>query len=196
MLFVEGGGDRNPSLASECRKAFSELFKKAGVKRKPRVVACGGRALAYKQFRDAQETGGSQAWLLVDAEELPDGGTSKSPWNHVKARAGDQWERPAQANDDQLHFMAVCMETWLVADVGAMRKVFGPKLDDSKLTAPGPLENVSKSTIYSAIEAATNPTKAGKYGKGPHSFRVLQEVSPEAIRTLSWGKRFLDEMLK
>lgn len=34
-LYVEGGGDKNPSLASECRRAFSKLFEKAGVTHKP-----------------------------------------------------------------------------------------------------------------------------------------------------------------
>ncbi|AUX29555.1 MULTISPECIES: DUF4276 family protein [Sorangium] len=190
-LYVEGGGDRNPSLASECRRAFSKLFERAGVTQRPRVIACGGRGLAYKQFCDAHASSEADTWLLVDAEEVP---KAQSPWDHVKARTGDGWDRPANASDDQLHLMTVCMETWLAADVAAMKDVFGPKLDDSKLPALDRLENMDKKAIYEALAAAAKPTKAGAYAKGSHSFKVLERVSPEAIRKLSWGKRFLDAM--
>jgi len=193
-LFVEGGGDRNPSLASECRKAFSRLFEKAGVAHKPRVIACGGRRRAYDQFTDAIEHGEKDVWLLVDAEEIPSVGTDESPWDHVKTRQGDGWTRPGNADDDQLHFMSVCMETWLIADPSALKEVFGPKLDESRIPAPAQLETTDKSMIYKALDTAVRPTKAGMYSKGSHSFRILEKVSPQAIRELSWGRRFLDAM--
>ena len=193
-LYVEGGGDNNPSLASECRRAFSKLFEKAGVPHKPRVIACGGRQRAYDQFCDAQGSGDAEVWLLVDAEELPSLGSNDPPWDHVKNRQGDGWNRPANASDDQLQLMTVCMETWLIADLAALKQVFGPKFDDSKLPAMAQLENTPKQAIYKALEAATKPTKAGAYGKGAHSFQILANVLPAALRKLPWGKRFLDAM--
>jgi Domain of unknown function (DUF4276) len=192
-LYVEGGGDGNPSLASECRKAFSKLFEQAGIAQKPRVIACGGRKRAYDQFCDAL-AGDAEAWLLVDAEELPALGPSPSPWDHVKARKDDGWERPGNASDDQLHFMTACMETWLLADHAALKAVFGPKLDASKLPALAQLEATDKRAISSALKAATKPTKAGAYSKGSHSFKTLAKVSPGSLRALSWGKRFFDAM--
>lgn len=193
-LYVEGGGDHNPSLATECRRAFSKLFEKAGVVQKPRVIACGGRGRAYKQFSNVVSTNETEAWLLVDAEELPNGNSSQSPWDHVAARPGDRWARPSAATDEQLQLMSACMETWLVADVAALQKVFGSSLDASKLPSVEQLESTDKTALYKALEAATKPTKAGPYGKGPHSFKVLAEVSPAALRRLAWGKRFLDAM--
>ncbi len=50
-LYVEGGGDKKPSLASECRRAFSKLFERDDITNKPRVIACGGRQRAYDQSR-------------------------------------------------------------------------------------------------------------------------------------------------
>ena len=102
--------------------------------------------------------------------------------------------RPGDANDEQLHFMSVCMETWLIADPAALKEVFGPKLDDSRLPALPQLESIDKLTIYKLLDAAVRPTKAGTYSKGSHSFRILEKVSPAAIRELSWGRRFLDAM--
>lgn len=191
VLYVEGGGDRNPSLASECRKAFSKLFERAGVTRKPRVVACGGRALAYRQFCDAHGDARAEAWLLVDAEDLP---TSTCPWDHVKSRQGDGWARPDGASDERLHLMTATMEAWLAADPEALRKVMGDGFDTSKLPPLERLESTSKPALLDAFDAAAKPTKAGKYEKGSHSFKALERVSPAKLRRLAWAKRFLDAM--
>lgn len=112
----------------------------------------------------------------------------------MKARKGDGWERPAGATDEQLHFMHVCMETWLVADPDALTRVLGSKFDKSKLPAFASLEGSNKQKLYDALSAAAKPTPSGDYGKGDHSFRVLAEVAPASLRPLTWGKRFLDAM--
>lgn len=193
-LFVEGGGDGNSSLSAECRKGFSKLFERAGVRAKPRIVACGGRKSAFDQFARAHEEDEVDAWLLVDAEACVDAGPPFDPWAHVKARPGDGWDRPDGATDDQLQFMNVVMETWLVADPAALKKVFGPKVEERRLPAAGVAEAKDKAAIYAALAAATKPTPSGGYRKGAHSFRVLANVDPEKLRRLSWADRFLTEM--
>ena len=196
-LYVEGGGDHNPDLASECRKAFSKLFEKAGVTRKPRVIVCGGRKIAYDQFCLAMQEGASDAWLLVDAEDVVSSGPPFNPWSHVRTRQGDGWVRPNGATDDQLHFMAVCMETWLLSDREALKATFGPKLDVSKLPDVNTLlECVEKVKVYGALAKATEPTPSETYKKGAHSFKALAEVKFANLRILSWAARFLDEMTK
>jgi len=194
QLHVEGGGNHNPFLASECRKAFSELFQKAGVRNKPRVIVCGGRAMAYKSFCAALKAGGTADWLLVDAEDVAPSGPPFDPWAHVAQRAGDGWITPDGATDEQLHLMAVCTETWLVADHEALRSVFGPKLDVTKLPpANRALEEVEKEKVSAALAQATKTTKA-TYEKGHQQFKVLALVSPDKLRVMSWAKRFLDAM--
>lgn len=194
-LYVEGGGDHNPALASECRKAFSKLFERAGIQPRPKVVVCGGRRRAYDQFVQALKDDTADVWLLVDAESVVASGPPFAPWAHVLVRQGDQWAQPPTATDDHLHFMAVCTETWLLADHEALKQVFGPKLDLTKLPAhTRPLESVDKPQVYAALQAATKPTPAGEYGKGPHAFKVLAEVRPAPLRKLSWAARFLDAL--
>src|SRR5271163_2560153 len=103
-VYVEGGGDHNKALQSESRRGFSEFFRKAGlVGRMPRVVACGGRRNAYESFRSSQENPGRNEHpiLLVDSEAP----VADQPWDHVRLRDGDRWERPAGASEDQIHLM-------------------------------------------------------------------------------------------
>lgn len=194
-LYVEGGGDKNPSLASECRKAFSKLFEKAGIAQRPKVIACGGRQRAYQQFCTAHAEAKAAVWLLVDAEEPVAAGPPFDPWTHVSQRKGDGWKRPSGVTDDQLHFMNVVMETWLLADRASLKAVFGPKLDEAKLPSEGAaLENRGKPAVYADLAAATKPTPSREYGKGPHSFKVLAAVSPVKLGALSCAQRFLDAM--
>lgn len=195
QLHVEGGGDsRNSFLASECRKAFSMLFEKAGVTSRPRVIVCGGRANAYASFCAALKSGGTEDWLLVDAEDVVPSGPPFDPWAHVWKRVGDGWARPKGASDAQLQLMAVCTETWLVADPAALKQVFGPKLDVTKLPpANAALELIDKPRIMQSLAQATKPTPAA-YDKGNQQFKVLALVSPSALSVMSWARRFLDEM--
>lgn len=195
QLFVEGGGDHNSSLASECRKAFHKLLDADGHARKPRVVACGGRRRAYDVFCKALAAGDVDAWLLVDAEDPVAPTSPPAPRTHVKTRPEDGWARPPGATDGQLHFMAVCTETWLLADPEALRAVFGRELELGKLLAPDPaLEAVPKPAAYAALAAATRGSAAGRYSKGSHSFKALERVRPERLRALPWAARFLDAL--
>jgi predicted ATPase len=122
-LFVEGGGD-NDSLKTECRRAYAMLLEKAGFKgRMPRIVACGGRRNAFDQFATAVGAGeGPPPLLLVDSEEPVETG---DPWEHVAHRLDDLWVRPAEATEDQLHFMVQCMEAWFLADRIASESFLG-----------------------------------------------------------------------
>lgn len=191
-LYVEGGGLQNSSLASECRRAFGKLFEKAGIARKPRVVACGGRQRAYEKFTLAHEEDEDDVWLLVDAEDIPSRSSSFEPWKHVERSDRDGWTKPDDATDDQLHLMVVCMETWLLADRAALKAIFGSTVDEGKLPkADATLERRKKSAVFDALTRATRQTPSGPYGKGSHSFKVLAEVSPTKLQELPWANRFL-----
>ena len=130
-IYVEGGGDE-ASLKSQCRRAFSELFKNAGFARgkMPSVKPMGGRPAAFDAFRTAHKESPNDTFimLLVDSEEIP---AARQPWIHLKSR--DDWDKPSGATDDQAQLMVACMETWLMSDPAAFAAYFGKDFKKAKL---------------------------------------------------------------
>ncbi|HKH47261.1 MAG TPA: DUF4276 family protein [Thermoanaerobaculia bacterium] len=188
---MEGGGNHNDALKTECRRAFTALLERAGFKgRMPRIVACGGRRNAYEQFCTAIDEGEASAILLVDAEAPVAAG---DPWKHVAQRQGDQWDRPDGATEDHLHLMVQCMEAWFLADRRALREFFGQGFQENALPAVTCVpEDVGKPDLYKRLKQATAKTKAkGAYDKGKHSFKLLAMLDPDLVRQAGgWAERF------
>ena len=177
-IYVEGGGD-SKELQSRCREGFSKLIKKLGFSgRMPKIVACGARDKAYLRFNTAVTSAKNDEYpiLLVDSEDP----ITLGPWDHLKAR--DKWNRPAGAEDDQAQMMATCMETWIMADRVALRKVFGPCLREGTLIPVNDLEERSRQELLVALKSATNDCgKSRGYAKGMRSFQILAELNPKSL---------------
>jgi hypothetical protein len=193
-IYVEGGGD-TASLKSQCRRAFSDLLRKAGFAGKmPSVRAMGSRRAAFDAFETALGDRRKSEFvvLLVDSEEIP---ASKDAWAHLKARDG--WNRPDGASDEHAQLMVACMESWLIADAEALEEYFGPEFKKDKLPITE-LETRSKEDVLNAIAAATAPSRPkGKYGKARDSFKLLGQIDPEKLRnTCAWAKRFFEALGK
>lgn len=172
-VYAEGGGDKTSSLESELRQAFSEFFDKAGLQKR-------------------------NALLLVDSETpiLPDHQpqTSFLPWAHLKK--SDHWDKPNKATNDDCHLMVQCMESWFIADWGAVSGYFGKEFKDAAKPSQFS-ENLSKDAVLNTLKKATQDCKKGKYNKGVHSFKLLALISPDRLQESSpWAKRFIDEIVK
>jgi len=198
-VFVEGGGDSN-TLRTACRKGFSAFFEKAGLKGKmPRVVACGSRQDAYNDFCTALKNG-EEAMLLVDAEESVDPslqGTKDDyeiwkPWEHLAQREGDKWSKPENTTNKQCHLMIQCMESWFLADRDTLKSFFGQGFKENQLPATAnSIEAIGKQQVYAALAKATADCKTkAKYGKGEHSFKILEQIEPHKVEEASpWARR-------
>lgn len=194
-LLVEGAGDR-ADLSAQCRKGFQRLFEKAGLGGAlPRVVPCGSRSAAFEKFRIEFTQRGKDdvVMLLVDGEAPVVG---DDPWEHVRQREGDRWERPAGATTDHLHLMVQVMESWFLADPDALERHFGNTFRREALPDRTDIEAVSKREVYRALEAATKATKSGAYGKGTHSFKLLAEIDPAKLQHASPSARRLFDALR
>ncbi len=198
-IYVEGGGDQ-ARLKRECRRAFAKFFEKAGFRgRMPRVIACGSRNDAYGDFCTAVQTAvaGELPLLLVDSEEqvAPEcyrGGVFK-PWNHLQMRDG--WQKPVNTCDEQAHLMVQCMEAWFLADRQCLEIFFSQHFQTNSLPDNNNIESVGKTRLFDSLKNATRHTQKGEYGKGAHSFKILESVNPELVLANSrWAKRLCDTL--
>ncbi len=82
--------------------------------------------------------------LLVDAEEPVRG----SPVDHLKARDG--WDIH-EADQDTIHLMTQMMETWIIADPGALCTYYGKGFRENALPKASNLRPVDN------YRAATTP---------------------------------------
>ena len=184
-VYVEGGGDHNKALETECRRGFPEFFRKAGLEnRMPRVVRCGGRRQAYERFRTAHENASGDEFpiLLVDSEEPV---VESSPWEHVRLRPGDQWARPAGASEDRIHLMVQAMEAWFHADQEALRDYYGQSFRIASLSQRPEVEGIPKADLFAGLQRATKDCQKGEYYEGEHSFQILARIDPAKVRAAS-----------
>jgi len=184
-IYVEGGGDRK-DLKTKCRQGFSEFLRKAGLEgRMPRIVASGGRQSAYDDFCTAIRMAGEDVFvaLLVDSEGLVR--QQDAPWAHLKQRDG--WDQPPGANDDNARLMVQCMEAWFFADVDALQTYYGRHFRAKAIPNRRDVENIPKNDLFDALKAATRSkdNKKGVYGKGRHSFDILERLDPRKVREAS-----------
>lgn len=175
-LYIEGGGD-SKEQHTRFREAFTKLLTKAGLTRMPRIVAGGGRDQTFDRFKIAIAIG-EDAMLLVDSEDPV---TGTSAWGHLKARDG--WDCPSGVDDHQAQLMVTCMETWIVADREALRRVFRACLHESALPPVVRLEERGRHDVQDQLEHATRDCgRTRAYRKGKRSFRVLAELDPQTLR--------------
>ncbi len=191
-VYVEGGGDTRANQ-EPLRAAFSKLFSKAGFAgRLPKFIGCGGRQQAFDDFqialRKAEEN--TIYILLVDSEDP----IQEPPWKHLKTR--DNWNQPSNTTDAQVHFMATCMETWLIADRENLRRFFGQSFNENALPAPTDPETRNRKTLFAALEKATKDCEKKQYKKGSISFELLETTNPKLLLDLSYFQRFVNELEK
>lgn len=184
-IYVEGGGDHNKALQSQCRRGFSEFFRKAGLEnRMPRLVACGGRRRAYENFLTAHESAGDADFpvLLVDSEAPV---ASTDPWEHVRLRAGDGWQRPRGATPEQIHLMVQAMEAWFYADKAALLQYYAEGFRIEALSPRPDIDNIPKTDLLRGLQMATRDSLKGEYSKGKDSFEILFRIEPAKVSASS-----------
>ena len=141
----------------------------------PRIVACGGRQSAYRDFKVAHKKARDAEYvaLLVDSEDsISD---PEQPWEHLEKRPSDPMPRPNGATNDQALLMTTCMETWIVADRAALRAIYKNGLRESALPPPVNLERRDRHDVQDALTHATRGC-SNVYEKGKRSFKTLEAV--------------------
>lgn len=183
FIYLEGGatGPNSKALDIRCARAFHKLLDRMGFTgRKPRLVAGGGRANVYNDFCRAHKLGCGYIAMWIDSEDpMAD---IEQAWKHLaEVTTVGAWEKPEGALDDQVLFMATCMETWIAADRSALREHYKEKLNENPLPHTNGLEARPRHAVQQALEMATKDCKNG-YAKGKRSFEILEKLDPGVLK--------------
>lgn len=169
VIYVEGGGGRD--MDNRCREGFRGFLARLNLPVQPKIVACGSRSDAFDRFcTHLRQPNHGPCILLVDSETVV---SAKSPWEHVRQREGDGWRRPDEASDEHLHFMAVCMEAWIIADADSLADFYDGNFRRNALPTTVDLEQVDKDDLLNSLRSATRDTRKGAYAKGKVSYAAL-----------------------
>lgn len=190
-IYIEGGGE-GKDLDARFREAWSKFFKAAGLAgQMPRPVRGKGRANTYDSFCTALAYRKDEELplLLVDSEAAI--AKDHTVWQHLNAR--DNWPKPPTATDQDAYLMAQAMETWLIADIGALERYFGSAFKPNKIPAWTDLEAIPKQTVFDTLDQSSANCGARCYAKGKVSFEILGKIDPKKVAAkCPNAKAFLD----
>ena len=180
-LYVEGGGEGR-SNHEIFRQGWGSFLRRAGLQgQMPQVIPGGGREQTFDKFNTALQNQRSDEViiLLVDSEGSVTAGNTA--WQHLRNQ--DNWNQPRGTANDSAHLMVQVMETWFLADRGALRRFFGPSLNENHFRVWPNLEALTKDTVYATLEQATrdcqNPYQSDR--KARVSFKLLGELNPQTV---------------
>lgn len=192
-MYIEGGGDGSHTKAM-VREGFSSFLKSICDKAREKhiewsIVVCGSRNSAYDAFRLAlRDHPDAFNVLLVDAEHP----IYKNPWEHL--RTNDNWGL-VESQNECCHLMVQVFESWLIADIDALRKFYGSRFQASALSCSPNVESIDKTTVYSALKRATRLTQKGEYDKIHHGPKILKMVDVSKVKDAAPHCKRLFDML-
>ena len=178
-VYVEGGGDDNKTW-TPVRKGFSAFLKDlrelAGRKKIVfKIIPCGPRGTAKNDFFTALESNPDAFNILLVDSERP---VEKEPWKHLRDQ--DRWELK-EIHNDRCHLMVQIMESWLIADIKALKNYYGKKFIERKIPDNTKVEEISKEEVLSALMLAAENTDKGGYKK-MHGPEILGLVNVNRVR--------------
>lgn len=180
LIYVERGGDDNEKKAL-LRQGFTNFFKdlKAMANNKLRVIPCGSRNNAFRNFKTALKTHPNAFVVLLVDSEAP---ANKPPWEHLKLR--DNWDSP-NVDDTHCHLMMQSMEAWLIADIEALKKYYGQGFRENAIPRDQNVERIPKDLLEPSLKTASCNTTKGEYRKIKHAAQLLGIIDVAKVRKAS-----------
>jgi hypothetical protein len=190
-LYVEGGGDSKDTkafLRQGFRAFLTDLVSVARAKGiRWQIVMCGARNATFDAFNTSvRQNPKAFNVLVVDAEQE----VHATPWAHLQAR--DHWD-PRGTSDEHCHLMTQAMEAWLIADVDALERFYGPGFNRNSIPNRPDIEQVPKANLEPSLKAATRNTQKGEYRKIHHASRLLAILDTALVRRSS---RYCDRLFE
>jgi hypothetical protein len=194
-IYVEGG----PKGAhADGLRRFKNGFKQHLVRLDSRlstldVSPCGSTEETIRDYARAVREDGQDCKiaLLVDSDALV---TAKSPAEHLQAKLNSAKISPdARVN---IFLMVQCMEAWLITDVAAVEKCFGPIANAIRFPQNQDIEAVPIRDILASLDAVAKRTPTGHYHKIRDGAKILAELKPEQVGPRSRHARDLHAFLR
>jgi hypothetical protein len=190
-ICIEGGGNDVYTLRTFKSACVQYCEKVVAPLRMPRIVACGSRDDAYRDFRTSLSVGDYDVVaLLVDSEDPVQ---TALAIDHLRNR--DHWQIP-QSSTQQIFLMTQCMESWFLADKNTLEQYYGHGFLRNSLPGQANVEAISKTTVMSRLEHASAPCKKGKYHKTNHGFAILALIDPKLVEGASQHARLFNDFLR
>ncbi|MFA7235841.1 MAG: DUF4276 family protein [Phycisphaeraceae bacterium] len=177
-IYIEGGGD-SKEQGIRLQRAFTKLFERMGFQGKmPSLRLCGGRNETFDDFKIAHRIApaGKFIAMLVDSEDpIRD---IEATWEHLKKR--DNWDKPANAENEQVLLMVTCMESWIITD----RTTLQSHYRNLQISALPPLDNMETRNRHHIQDAIVHATRdcSNKYSKGKRSFDMVAKLNPDVLK--------------
>ena len=109
---------------------------------------------------------------------------------HLMKRVGDEWSM-AGMEDEHIHLMVQVMESWVIADLEALKKFYGSDFNSNAIPKNSNVEQISKQTIEKGLKQATRHCQKGEYHKINHGPQILGTVDTQLVRSKS---KFCDRL--
>lgn len=191
-IYMEGGGRGNTRDLRRGIAAFLGPLRELARSKtlRFRVTPCGSREDTWRRFlREAGRAGpGETCVLLVDSDRS----VRVPPRAHLRETHG--WDLSG-VPENTVHLMVQVMETWIVADPGALAGYYGQDFGKGKLPKRADLEEEPKERILNALKNATKHTSKGAYKKLAHAAELLWQIDPERVKArCRHCKRFFEEL--
>jgi hypothetical protein len=179
-LHVEGGGNANQKerLRQALGTFLNELQYRARAKGvRLRITFWGPRSETYIAFsRSRSQEPATLHLLLVDSE----GPVNTSARQHLMQVDG--WNL-SNVPEDGCHLMVEVMESWFLADPGALENYFGQGFSVDALPPTRDVEQVAKDTVLEKLNRAARATKKQRYDKGRDTHLILARLDASKVRS-------------
>ena len=77
------------------------------------------------------------------------------------------------------------MEAWFLADMDCLTAYFGQGFNPNALPGRPRIEDVAEGDVLEGLKRATRQSKKSEYGKGRHSFDILERIDPAQVMVAS-----------
>ena len=199
-LYVEGGGKGSHKRATiKLQQGFDSFFKEIkelarSKKISFKIIPAGNTQSTYDDFIFSVENSPqSFNLLLVDSDDALG---ENEPARSFLQKKYKKWKLKT-VKDEQCHLMVRIMESWLIADVDALKEFYGQGFNAGAIPKNRNVEEITKEQIEKSLKSAIAKTNKNEYHKIEHGAKLLEKINPKKVcEAAPHCEKLFDEIIK